>query len=301
MATFNYQVDTLPMAASLNTVSSHVNATTAAVAAMETAVIIAEKESADNICTNIDKGFYCLIQSQISTKKAKNFSELRARFIQLAQMSKALTDKYVRMESDVARLKREYGKIFLSIDKSLEHRVADLDKAAYQLADLRGKFLMGRALKSIPEMLCSDRETENLEQTAFAARLKNKTSKALYRIAGNITESEYYKDQLDDLLSDERLNDAEGEYVPVVFLSEKSLGASAAVSTRVLPPEGTSETVKKKIEAAVFNDDGSLATNLPEGQEKMEVRKEFQKIVNRAGLDERVMESMMELFINGGH
>ena len=47
MANFNYTVDTKPMADEMRSVSRHVNATTGAVVAMQTAVIIAEEKAAD--------------------------------------------------------------------------------------------------------------------------------------------------------------------------------------------------------------------------------------------------------------
>ena len=76
MATFNYTVDTKPMADEMRSVSRHVNATTDAVVAMQTAVIIAEEKAADHVCNNVNKGFYSLIRSQISQKMAKLQSEV---------------------------------------------------------------------------------------------------------------------------------------------------------------------------------------------------------------------------------
>ena len=65
MATFNYTVDTKPMAEEISSVSRHVNVTTGAVVAMQAAVIIAEEKAANHVCNNVNKGFYSLIRSQI--------------------------------------------------------------------------------------------------------------------------------------------------------------------------------------------------------------------------------------------
>ena len=54
MASFNYTVDTKPMAEEMRSVSRHVNATTGAVVAMQTAVIIAEEKAADHVCNNVN-------------------------------------------------------------------------------------------------------------------------------------------------------------------------------------------------------------------------------------------------------
>ena len=47
MAQFNFTVDTEPMADSIDGVANHVDGTTAAVVAMQTAVIIAEEKGAE--------------------------------------------------------------------------------------------------------------------------------------------------------------------------------------------------------------------------------------------------------------
>jgi hypothetical protein len=64
MANFNFTVDTNPMADSIDGVANHVDGTTAAVIAMQTAVVIAEQKGAEKICNNVNFGFYSLIRSQ---------------------------------------------------------------------------------------------------------------------------------------------------------------------------------------------------------------------------------------------
>lgn len=298
---YDYLVDTNPMASSIDTVSGHVNATTAAVAAMESAVILTEQESAETICNNIDRGFYCLIQSQISTKKAKAISELRAKFIELQQMAKALADKHARMESDVARLKVQYGRTFHSIDKALEHRIAELDKEAFELSVVRKKLITGRPLKCIPEVIFADRESGNVEQMTYTARLKSRTSRALRTIGSNIAESEEYKDQLTNVLSDASENGSFREYVPVMLVGEKSISVKDVDVLDVVAPEGLPERVKNAVQSAVREDEESIKIELPTDQDQTEIRKEFQKIASEADLESRVYDALMDLFINGGH
>ena len=49
MANFSFTVDTDPMAHEISTVSKHVDATSAAVVTMQSAVIVAEQEAADHV------------------------------------------------------------------------------------------------------------------------------------------------------------------------------------------------------------------------------------------------------------
>lgn len=71
MADFNFTVDTTPMANQINSVSHHVDGVTASVVAMKTAVISAEKDAANKICGNVNRGFFSMMQAQITQKIAQ--------------------------------------------------------------------------------------------------------------------------------------------------------------------------------------------------------------------------------------
>ena len=65
MANFSFTVDTREMADGLYSVAPHVDGATGAVVSMQTAVIMAEKRAAEDICRNVNRGFFSLIRSQI--------------------------------------------------------------------------------------------------------------------------------------------------------------------------------------------------------------------------------------------
>jgi len=83
MPHFNFTVDTNPMANSIDGVADHVDGTTTAVVAMQTAVVIAEQKGAEKICNNVNFGFYSLIRSQISQKIATHKSKADAKIMEL--------------------------------------------------------------------------------------------------------------------------------------------------------------------------------------------------------------------------
>ena len=70
MANFSFTVDTREMADGLYSVAPHVDEVTGAMISMQTAVIMAEQQAAENICANVNRGFFSLIRSQISQKMA---------------------------------------------------------------------------------------------------------------------------------------------------------------------------------------------------------------------------------------
>jgi len=134
MASFNYTVDTKPMAEEMRSVSRHVNATTGAVVAMQTAVIIAEEKAADHVCNNVNKGFYSLIRSQISQKMAKLQSEVDSHLMQLVQQKNALLSIKNRMQKDYNMIASRYIKLFNGLNSNLKQRVFELDKPTIDFA-----------------------------------------------------------------------------------------------------------------------------------------------------------------------
>ena len=128
MATFNYTVDTHPMAQELGSVSNHVKATTTAVVAMQTSVILAEENAADHVCKNVNKGFYTLIRSQISQKIARLQSEVDSHIMRLNQQRKQLLAIKGRMERDYNMISNRYTKLFNGLNTNLKQRVFELDK-----------------------------------------------------------------------------------------------------------------------------------------------------------------------------
>ena len=128
MAHFNFTVDTDPMANSIDGVAHHVDVTTAAVVAMQTAVVIAEQKGAEKICNNVNFGFYSLIRSQISQKIATHKSKADAKIMELQQQSVSLIAIKGRMEKDYMMLASRYTKLFEGLNKSLRARIFELDK-----------------------------------------------------------------------------------------------------------------------------------------------------------------------------
>jgi len=97
-------IDTKPMADEIQTVSSHVKGTTAAVVTMQSAVIAAENQSANKVCANVNRGFFTLVRSQISQKIANKQSRVEALFLQLGQQKRRLLSIKNAMERDYGRV-----------------------------------------------------------------------------------------------------------------------------------------------------------------------------------------------------
>ena len=300
MARFDFVVDTKPMADSVNSITGHVDATTAAVIAMQAAVIHSEEQAAKKICDNVDSGFYNLIRSQISMKLATYFTEMNAKLALLMEYAKALSKSKNRMECDFYRLRRDYLKIFRGLDSTLETRVAQLDKHSMNLADTRKRVILGKFLREVPETTTIFEETYMTEQRIVSARLKSKTSRSLKFLGNKVHENVEYAELMDSHMEKMSVDKEYEEYIPVVYSSEQSMLMNESFVLQLYYPEYLSESTKNCIGLDILSQIDSVMDNPLTDNEKQEISKEFCNIVANTTLDSRVSKVIMELFERGG-
>lgn len=298
MATFDCIVDTTPMANSVDTVSKHVLGTTAAVTAMQAAVIKTEMDSADTICKNVDRGFYSLIRSQLSMKLAKHYTEMNAKLVLLLEYSKSLGKIQNRMEADVNRLRREYYKTFHGLDKALENRVYQLDKNAMILADLRNKLLRQHVVKDIAKVVCTDLEATRVSQLSLTAHMKTKTSATLNAIEKNVCANQKFRVQIKEILGSKKLKDSAQEYVPVIYRKAQSTAVAGTEVVNLYFPDFMEKNMKDQIETSMMNQIEQLVEGEVSAEDKAEIAKEFQKLMSESSVTQRVAQTMMKLFGN---
>lgn len=300
MASFDFVVDTQPMADSVAEVAGHVNGTTAAVAAMQAAVIASEIKSADKICKNVDKGFYNLVRSQISMKLSVCYTEMQAKLSLLMEYSKALSKTQERMNTDFNRVKGQYLGIFKGLDKALFNRISQLDRDAVRTADVRKKVVLGQFERQIPEAVVTSLEVENSDAEIKTARLKSKTNNSLDYLSGKVRENNSYKSLMDAMLEHKSIESRSEQYVPVVYAYKQSTLVEDSYVFSLHYPEYLSEQTKNSINLNILSQDELCANDEKDELEKRSVSDEFQSMVASAGLDRRIGECMMKLFRQGG-
>ncbi|MCQ2611201.1 MAG: hypothetical protein MJ169_05575 [Treponema sp.] len=299
MATFDFVVDTTPMAESVSSVSGHVAGTTAAVVAMESAVIRTEEEAAANICKNVTTGFHVLMQSQVSQKAAAYFSQMSSKMVLLMEFAKSLGTTQNRMFNDFQRLKREYTKIFTNLDKALENRIRQLDKYAMELGDVKRSLVVSKIVKDAPAALFYGRDTQNANQMMFGARIKSKVSKALDNMAANVYSTQTYMNKLDSVLNPAAVSENTTACIPVVVTEEKSTFAADSIINNVYVSEGVGSSSKSTIENTVMANFSDYISHENSQAENSEIKNEFMKLVAASGLDDRVSKQIVALFDGG--
>lgn len=217
MATFNYTVDTQPMAEEMSSVSRHVNATTGAVVAMQTAVIAAEVKGADHICKNVNKGFYSLIRSQISQKLAKLQSEVDSQLMQLVQQKSALLSIKNRMQRDYNMIARRYIKLFNGLNANLKNRVFELDKPTIDFACKEVDKISNRTKYLTSTIPITQLESISVSQKIIASNVKQKGLNVINSMKRFIHEMNVQKNLTDQILvNDNNFTKIGTAYIPIV-------------------------------------------------------------------------------------
>ena len=218
MSSFSFEVDTSPMASTLDRVSSHVDAVTGAVAVMQTAVIHQEKLAAEQVCTNIDQGFYFLIRSQISQKLAKLRSDVDARLMALRQLSVALAGVRRQMEGDYQMIASRYSKLFDALDRSLRSRVFELDQVPADLASRQMPRILKRLRDTGAQYLISGTESLPTGQSAVSLKIKGNTNKVINSIKRSLLDTVQLKQELQSVVLDRQVETRRAYYVPVLMM-----------------------------------------------------------------------------------
>ena len=293
MAQFNFTVDTEPMADSIDGVAHHVDGTTAAVVAMQTAVVIAEQKGAEKICNNVNFGFYSLIRSQISQKIATHKSKADAKIMELQQQSVSLIAIKSRMEKDYQMLASRYTKLFEGLNKSLRARIFELDKPTtnFVLKDVyptanRTKRLSGSTSTTQVESIASS-------QMISVSNTKYNAMKNISSMQDFIYSSENQKNLIGSILTKEPVTKPTEKNIPVIISESEGLNVRQSQWQITQPP--LKKNTNSKIESHVYASLTNLKWSDDDQTNTSRVKQEFGNFVNQSSVSERVKNQMLSL------
>ncbi len=295
MATFNYTVDTKPMAEEMRSVSRHVNATTGAVVAMQTAVIIAEEKAADHVCNNVNKGFYSLIRSQISQKMAKLQSEVDSHLMQLVQQKNALLSIKNRMQKDYNMIASRYIKLFNGLNSNLKQRVFELDKPTIDFAVKEVDKIYNRTKYLTATIPIAQLESLTASQKILASNVKYRGLNVINSMRSFLFEMNTQKKLTDKILINAgRYTETATLYIPILICecNRDKTDAGVEISVSDIELDNISKSAIKNTAFAELNQIEWQAKSTPNA----EVQSEFSKLVSSSSKSQRVKDMAMKLF-----
>lgn len=296
MATFNYTVDTQPMAEEISRVSHHVNATTGAVVAMQTAVIIAEGKAADHVCNNVNKGFYSLIRSQISQKLAKLQSEVDSNIMQLVQQKNALLGIKTRMQRDYNMISSRYIKLFNGLNTNLKNRVFELDKPTIDFACKEIDKVSNRTKHLTATVPITQLESITASQRIIASNIKLRGLNVINSMRWFIHEMNMQKKLTDQILiTDASSIESATSFIPIVIYEcnrDKSDQKNIEIIVSDIEIDNlTKSAIKNKAYTEFSQLDWSQ-----KGVPTQEIKSEFSKLLSSSAKSSRIKDLAMQLF-----
>ena len=298
MPSFNYTIDTRELASSLDAVSAHVAAATAAVTGTQAAVIAAEKDAADKICQHVDRGFFALIRSQITQKMARLKAEADTRFLEMRQQSRALLEIRSRMERDYKIIAVRNNRLFQSIDRALRARIFELERPVSAVVRPEAERLYSRLLSGQAQTTTHQSESVSAGQLVAAASRKRNALQAISAIGAFLAGSVRATSLLNSAVFEGPVPTSSGlQSIPVLLAeSESPLGG---FTWDFYSPNGLAKPVQERIDdavnAAALGNPSSISWSDTNTIRKA-VDAEFRRLVAKAGLDHRVQALMTRMF-----
>jgi hypothetical protein len=295
MATFNYTVDTRPMAEEMNSVSRHVNGTTGAVVAMQTAVIYAETKAADHVCNNVNKGFYSLIRSQISQKAAKYQSDVDSHLMQLVQQKSALLSIKNRMQRDYNMIAGRYIKLFNGLNANLKQRVFELDKPTIDFAVKEVDKVSNRTKYLTATIPIAQLESLAASQKIVASNVKYRGWNVIKSMRGFLFEMNYQKKLTDQILiNDGRYKETATVYIPIVICECNRDKVDKSIEISVTNVE-LDKLSKSAIQNAAYTEIQQIEWK-QQTMPALEVKSEFIKLITSSSTTQRIKDVAVKLF-----
>ena len=296
MSSFSFEVDTSPMASTLDRVSSHVDAVTGALTVMQTAVIHQEKLAAEQVCTNIDQGFYFLIRSQISQKLAKLRSDVDARLMALRQLSVALAGVRRQMEGDYQMIASRYSKLFDALDRSLRSRVFELDQVPADLASRQMPRILKRLRDSGAQYLISGTESLPTGQSAVSLKIKGNTNKVINSIKRSLLDTVQLKQELQSVVLDRHVDARRAYYIPVLVMEADAQRPPGTI-LNIMSAGGQAFQLagSREIERKLRDTFGELPWAPTSGRNRAYVTAAFENLLAGKRLDPRLQNEITRL------
>jgi len=285
------EVDTRPMADSLDNVSRKVNDTTKAVISMKAAVVAADAEASERVCSNVNKGFYTLMKSQLSQKIAQLQSSVDSHLLRLNQQTKMLKSIRTHMQNDYNRTSSRYVKLFDVLNKELKIRVQELDQPIFKFATTEVQTTNNRMTRLVGTFPTMQGEAVTEAQRILASNIKYRSSQVL-EASSTFVDGMLRQKMLTDKIMLRSVDSCNAELYAPVVIAESCSDNNTSIS--VYAPQ---ELLGNNGNASVNNEVFSNVSNLPWKDASMSdmVRNEFARLMAESYLPERVKNTISKL------
>lgn len=297
MAYIDCIVDTKPMAQEIDSVSRHIQNTTAAVVGMQAAVIRAEKEASEQVCENVNRGFYALIHSQISQKIAKLKSEVDSHLMSLNQQCKQLLAIRNRMGRDYNMISNRYLKLFNQLNRNFQQQVFELDKPTIEFAVKEIDQISNRTRFLTATVPVGQQESLALSQKILASNIKFRGLSVIDSMTRFLRDM-YAQNRLTSriLLPEQSPSECATMMIPVIICESNYDSYNNHRLDIVVVRTELSDEARVRIQNAIGESVDTLPWSGDDGA-SAELKNEFNKYLAASSASQRVKEMTDKLFV----
>lgn len=305
----NVTVDTTPFDASVSSANLSVDGLTASVAAMNAANCAAIAQSAKQVSDSIIGGFYGLIRNDITTKKSETKTVIQTKTALLLEHSKAMSEKHTRMLTDFEREKAKYGMVFSELDKELERRVTELDKAAFKLSrKVRGDVVVKPYLTVAAD--AADRLSaggaDGAGSNIAVASLRQKVSVVLHNLNESLRSNLLYRHMMRNSLWNRSVGEEaqpQQDYVPAAYCIHEDISSPQYVCSCYTSDSAAKQDILAKVSSYACTNSSGEARAIPDEEQKL-IEQAFSNMVqdsytgktDRTEYEERVFSEIYRLW-----
>ena len=230
----NIHVDTDPFDNSVNSCNHSLNGLAGAVGVMNVAQCAAIQQKTAVVSNSIVSGFYGLISSELSQQVAELKSIIDSKLGLILQYSKRIDNQKKVMNDDYHRITSRYISVFDNLDEECYKRIYALDELAFRLDKISTDLLVNSFKDNVGNVIIQASDFQDKSNKIQFANLKKKVIETITTVGNLVTQEKRYDMQLQQNISNEKIDKIENFYAPLVYLKKQAVESDATVSEEVV-------------------------------------------------------------------
>ena len=246
-------VDTSPFDSSVQSCKGHLVALAAAVGVMNTAQCVVIKQGATQVSESLQKGFFGTIKSELSQQMTDLRNQFEAKLGLMLQQAKSSKSGLERMQRDFQRIASRYQDLFRNLDEECHHRVLEMDKPSFRLADeVVGTLLTQKRLSLAATNLTISREVGETQSLLVVSRIRRRALSMLGSAKLHLVQERAVGRSLQEILLPQPVDNRKAFRLPVLVMVAD--GERGTRDITVKGPDGFAKGAADIVKACVTRD-----------------------------------------------
>ena len=221
-------VDTSGFDRSIANFGGRANLLTGAVVATQAAHVASIAGNAAKVADNILKGFFGVIQSEISQQILEYRTRCEALLLTLNDMKTACLGKKSLMQKDYARIAERFAAVFEDLDQELANRIHAVDVAAFSLREAANAQVVrstATSASTLPTIYAG--EESHGRASLGLGSLRRNALKLIYSAREYMAGDRQVSQSLGSILSGGEHSSHRDKHVPILFAEMDGLDGAA--------------------------------------------------------------------------